>query len=347
MPENAIQQSYEIDGPIRTVIETLALYLYLIPAGAAVFLLFTKSRYQSILRALRWLRSRNWTEILLVRVVLAYAVTSVFANLYVKFKVNIPTFTDYTWDHFFAEVDRRLFFGHDPWVLSHAIFPGPDFTSLIDKLYIVWFLEMQLAALAIALLPLRNPVRLTYLLAFGLSAGLCGNLLAILFPAVGPVYLEPLTGDPMFAPLMDLLNRQSAELHLQALSLHQLGWEGYANPDANPLGISAFPSVHVQMATIFALAGFAANRYLGWIATLYAAAVMIGSVHLAWHYAIDGIAGIALAFLIWKFSWAVTTWWLAQTEPAAAIAADSALETPIPVPVPGSPGYLGEDQEAR
>ncbi|HET9396791.1 MAG TPA: hypothetical protein VFO36_12100 [Nitrospiraceae bacterium] len=33
--------------------------------------------------------------------------------------------------------------------------------------------------------------------------------------------------------------------------------------------------------------------------TLYAIAIMIGSVHLGWHYAIDGYAGAIGSILIW------------------------------------------------
>jgi hypothetical protein len=36
--------------------------------------------------------------------------------------------------------------------------------------------------------------------------------------------------------------------------------------------------------------------------TAYAVVIFIGSVHLGWHYAIDGYAGIAGTWLIWKFA---------------------------------------------
>ncbi|MCZ6764391.1 MAG: PAP2 family protein, partial [Alphaproteobacteria bacterium] len=35
---------------------------------------------------------------------------------------------------------------------------------------------------------------------------------------------------------------------------------------------------------------------------IYAAAIMIGSVHLAWHYAIDGYLGALMAWGIWWLS---------------------------------------------
>jgi hypothetical protein len=59
-------------------------------------------------------------------------------------------------------------------------------------------------------------------------------------------------------------------------------------------GISAMPSIHVSAAVLFALLAWRVDRRLGIAFTIYAAVIMIGSVHLAWHYAIDGYLSVAL-----------------------------------------------------
>ena len=59
------------------------------------------------------------------------------------------------------------------------------------------------------------------------------------------------------------------------------------------------PSVHLAMATIFALLAFNVRKWLGWIFVGYAALIQVGSVILGWHYGVDGYAGILLAILIW------------------------------------------------
>jgi hypothetical protein len=64
-------------------------------------------------------------------------------------------------------------------------------------------------------------------------------------------------------------------------------------------GISAMPSVHNALAALFAMASFKLNRIAGWLLTFYAAFIWIGSIHLGWHYALDGIVAIALTFGIW------------------------------------------------
>jgi uncharacterized membrane protein len=50
---------------------------------------------------------------------------------------------------------------------------------------------------------------------------------------------------------------------------------------------------------LFALVGWRTSRLLGWLFTAYACVILIGSVHLGWHYAVDGYFSIAGALLIW------------------------------------------------
>ena len=64
-------------------------------------------------------------------------------------------------------------------------------------------------------------------------------------------------------------------------------------------GISAMPSMHVALATLFALVGWRTNRWVGIATTLFAVIIQIGSVHLGWHYAIDGYAGAVGMIVIW------------------------------------------------
>jgi hypothetical protein len=53
------------------------------------------------------------------------------------------------------------------------------------------------------------------------------------------------------------------------------------------------------MAVLMALVGFRVNRIVGWAYAAFAVLVMVGSVHLAWHYAIDGYLAAALTIVIW------------------------------------------------
>ena len=94
-------------------------------------------------------------------------------------------------------------------------------------------------------------------------------------------------------------------LHQPVMSLKIQDWLMQAH-EARTLvvgaGISAMPSVHNGLAFLFALAAFRINRSLGWLFAAYAALIWIGSIHLGWHYAVDGIIGDALTYGIWRFS---------------------------------------------
>ena len=117
-----------------------------------------------------------------------------------------------------------------------------------------------------------------------------GSLMAILFSSAGPVYYERLTGDAVYVPLTDMLAALHAETHLLAVETIEILWQGHlGNPDFPELGISAFPSLHLGIATTIACFAFTFGRAWGIAGTLFTAAILFGSVHLGWHYLVDGI----------------------------------------------------------
>lgn len=283
-----------------------------------VWLALSPGRKRSAGQALHWIAGRNWPEIVALRIPLALGITTTISYLHLSFKVNIPNFAPYNWDHFFAAADRALFLGQDPWVLSHRLMPDVLATMIFDMFYMAWFLVMQMSIFAIAVLAPRHPLRLTFLLAYALNWVVAGALLAILFPAAGPVYMEGITGDPMFRPLMDLLYSQAETTRIMALEAQEWLWEGYTLAEVEPVGISAFPSLHLSIAATCACLAFSVSRVAGWLAAMFTLGILAGSVHLGWHYAIDGFVGIALALVFWRVSAWVTQWWLTRTDPQSA-----------------------------
>jgi membrane-associated phospholipid phosphatase len=62
---------------------------------------------------------------------------------------------------------------------------------------------------------------------------------------------------------------------------------------------SAFPSMHVTMVTLLALAAWPIGGALRWLYIAYAAAILVGSVRLGWHYAVDGYVAATSTIALW------------------------------------------------
>ena len=141
-----------------------------------------------------------------------------------------------------------------------------------------------------------------YLVTWVLQWGLLGNLLATLMPSVGPAFYSRLVGGPdPYAPLIQYLRSVDIGQALWAIKTQDAMWQCYADYGAQgACGISAMPSMHVAIAFSSVLLAFATNRWLGAVSTVFCALILIGSVHLGWHYASDGYVAIIGTWLIWR-----------------------------------------------
>ena len=66
--------------------------------------------------------------------------------------------------------------------------------------------------------------------------------------------------------------------------------------------------MHVTIAVLIFLAALNMNRWLAWVTGLFAFLILVGSVQLGWHYAIDGYLGIGVALLSWSLAGPIARW---------------------------------------
>jgi hypothetical protein len=253
-----------------------------------------------------WKKSyrRLFTSRNLVGFLMIVAFMPVFKSAFASYKQTIPLVHEFTLDFSLMRLDYILHFGHHPWRLLEPILFSPMTVRAVDFVYTTWFYVLFLSCLWMAWTPRRH-LRLCYLISTLLVWILIGSVLATILSSAGPCFYSRVVSasDNPFAPLMRRLSEISVSGkgdYLDAI-FNQAGlWEGKITATWGAFaGISAMPSIHLAMATLFAFLAFEVRKWLGWIFVGYAAIILIGSIILGWHYAVDGYAGIILASLIW------------------------------------------------
>jgi hypothetical protein len=192
-------------------------------------------------------------------------------------------------DHQLADVDRTLFFGHDPAALLHGLWGAGLPTHVLSFVYMLFFLFIP-GTLAFALVYSRDlRAGVFYVTAQSLN-WLLGAASYFLLPSLGPIYIEP--GTFAGLPATDVSN-------LQAILLEQR-LEFLSNPATGTAqSIGAFASLHASIFFTGALAaqllGYGRNvKIVAW--TLFGLTVA-ATIHLGWHYFVDDLGGLAIGAL--------------------------------------------------
>jgi PAP2 superfamily len=256
-----------------------------------------------------------------------------FGSAFAYFRILLPNIQPWHWDLRLAEIDRALHGGMNPWEILHPLLGNPFITAAINGVYHLWFLLMFGTFLWQSGSLTRPHTRMQFFLTFILIWAILGNFLAILLSSAGPVYYARVTGlASPFEPLMDYLHAADKIVPVMALDVQEQLWSSYVQNGLATLGgITAMPSMHVATSLSFALVGYAHNRKLGHLLLLFTFIVQIGSVHLGWHYAIDGYVAAIGTLLVWWcvghflrlgwvrwLLWGSDTPWRVDTAPATA-----------------------------
>jgi len=296
------------DAPVSAVADIatgygvgISLIVLILILGQFIWVGFSQKPVQGGDGSTAWYRAFaarvQWGDVVVSLLALTVTVSS-----FTVYKSTVVGSQGYGYDAMFIAWDRALFAGKDPWVLSHAILSSPYATKVIDILYHPAFLPMVLGYIVCVAARAHRALRYTYMASYLASFVIIGMIAASALSSAGPIYDGVLFGDgTTFEPLIARLASQNeAAGPLSAvfaqdylLALNARGLTGLGG------GISAMPSMHIALAFLWVFPAWHLSRVLGVIITIYAMIIWLGSVHLGWHYFVDGLVGVLMLGVIW------------------------------------------------
>ena len=311
----SLQLKYDTLPDLNDIAYNFRLYFAacLVLGFGHILLLLARDRPQSPIAHIRKEYTGRLTDPRTIASLPAFVLIVFMMPLFSAMKSMISLFNAYSWDTTFIAWDRFLFFGNDAWEVMQPVLGYPIVTATLAFFYHLWILIPYVGTIFVLFYRVMRPVARQYLLSFFMSWALIGGLMATLLASVGPCFMEPLLGDPTFVDQMAYLNAANEQFPIMTLRVQALLVEWYQTSE-NGLGagITAMPSMHVAIALLFWLAVRKVSPLFNRLLLAFFVMTWVSSVHLAYHYAVDGLVSVIAVIVIWKFAGAVLQWWDAR-----------------------------------
>ncbi len=285
----------DVGGTVRAQAPMLLLAAALLLAGAGLRALLLALR-DGTARARLYLR-RILSPASLVDLLRLAAVVAVVSYGYSWLKVFLPRLHPVLFDPLLAALDEKLHLGVNPVRFAVELFPFPAFWRFLD-VYYGSFVATVLFAVGWLGSALSQRERTRFAAGFAVL-WIGGAWWYLATPSLGPCYAFP--GDAAAAqPHMPLQANTQRLLLTQHRAVTGAAGPGHAVDLNAAFGIAAMPSLHVAAQAFVAFAVRKRQPRLALVFGLLAALTFLGSLVTGWHYAVDGYAGVLLAWLAYR-----------------------------------------------
>ncbi len=208
----------------------------------------------------------------------------------------------FTADTPLADFDRWLHLGVDPAIFLHRILDYGSVWRFFAFFYGPgWLLWVNGVIFWMAIAAPSPGLRKRFFFAYIFAWVVLGNAIAWLAISAGPAFFAEVTGNAdRFASVLATVSAYTLPDGTGIRSIQMYLWDLYISRSSDfGMGISAFPSLHVAMVMLCALAALEINRGLAVIGVFIVIIIQTGSVLFGWHYAIDGYFSIAVMTVFW------------------------------------------------
>jgi len=212
-----------------------------------------------------------------------YLTYASFRNL----KSFVPFVNRHLWDGVLEDVDRALWFGHDPAAVLHDLLGTGAAAHFLSFVYIAWIVFVPFS-LVVALVWSRDAMAGAWYVTAIAVDWVLGVAVYFVVPTLGPVYARP----EMFTGLA-----HTDVTGLQA-TMMQERHEVLVNPFTTDAvqTIAAFASLHVGMCVTMLLMAelLRLQRPLRIFLWVFLGLTVLATVYLGWHYFVDTLGGAVL-----------------------------------------------------
>jgi membrane-associated phospholipid phosphatase len=284
-----------------------ALYVLEVWAGVALLVcldIYLRARRRTGMRrppraAWAEVRRERWTGRRILIVAAAIVSFYVAYLAYRNLKASIPLLRPGDlFDEQLADLERTLFFGTDPAALLHDLFGTGIAAEILAVFYVAFIVFLPLSLGLVLVFAERLQVGLFFATALSIN-WILGIATYFILPALGPIYYDP----GLFADLP-----YTEVTRLQDLLMEdRVGFLADPN-EGTPQAIAAFASLHVAMSFTALIAVYLLRLGRRWKQFLWAWVILtfVATVYLGWHYVVDDVAGVLMAFVAVGLAWLIT-----------------------------------------